>query len=341
MALFPALFANEKFKETVGRDFAERRQSHAYIFEGGEGSGRTTAALCCAAALACTGDSDDMPCGKCIACRKVFNGYSPDVEIISRPNDRKTIGVDAVRAIRENLWIAPNDGEYRIYVIDEADTMTSEAQNALLISLEEPPPFVIFILLVQSSEALLETVRSRATLIRMERLSAQKITEFLKTNVQSADFALKFPDRTAQIAASADGCAGKALEALIAASGDKKASKKADEFDPHDAADRLCGALISADRGAALDIMRSLPKGNETVIEVFGNCQSALRDIMAAKAGAKVDRDFYADAETPSILARKTTLKRLSELFSAFDEYIRLLDRSANASIITTLAAMA
>ena len=340
MAIFPALFANEKLKEAVGRDFASRRHSHAYIFEGEDGSGRMTAALSCAAALSCEGDGGDVPCGRCPACRKVFGRYSADLEIVSRPIDRKTIGVEAVRAIRENLWITPNDGDHRVYIIEEADKMTPEAQNALLISLEEPPPFVVFILLAENAEALLETVRSRSTLVRMERLSRERTLEFLRRNEQSAAFAAKFPEKAAQIAASADGSAGKALAAAIEAAGKKKSAAKSDAFDPHDAAERLCEALIAADRAAALDVTRSFPKGSENSRAVFELCQAALRDLMTAKSGAALEPVFFSDPAKRSSLAKKTTMKRLSKLFSAFDEYILLLSQNTNEIIITTLAAM-
>ena len=340
MVIFPALFGNERLKESAGRDFADRRHSHAYIFEGKDGSGKMTAALNCAAALACENRGDVVPCGECVACRKVFGGFSPDVEIISRPNDRKTIGVDSVRAVRENLWITPNDGDHRVYIIDDADKMTPEAQNALLISLEEPPPFVVFILLAENSEALLETVRSRATTIRMERLSFERTLEFLRRNEATAAFVSKYPEKAAHIAASADGSAGKALEAAIEASGKKKSCAKADAFDARAAAERLCEALILSDRAAALDITRSIPKGSENSRAVFSLCQAALRDVMAAKSKAPVERSFFEDEQKLAFLSRCATMKRLSKLFAAFDEYIWLLTQSTNEVIVTTLAAM-
>ena len=339
MVIFPALFGNEKLKESVGRDFAEGRHSHAYIFEGDDGSGKMTAALSCAAALGCEGDGDAVPCGKCPACRKVFGRFSVDLDIVTRSPDRKTIGVEAARGIRENLWITPNDGDFRVCVIDEADKMTPEAQNALLISLEEPPPFFVFILLAENAEALLETVRSRATLVRMERLSAERTLEFLRRDERSADFAAKFPDKAAQIAASCDGCAGKALAAVEAAAS-KKPGAKAEAFDPHAAAERLCEALVASDRVASLDLVRSIPKGSENSRAVFELCQAALRDVMTAKSGAALDRAFFADGEKLASLAKKTTMKRLAALFSALDEYIALLSQNTNEIIITTLAAM-
>lgn len=337
--IFPALFGNEKLKSSVGRDFAARRHSHAYIFEGCEGSGRMTAALSCAAALVCKRHGDSVPCGRCVACRKVFDGYSPDVEVISL-TDRKSIGVDSVRAIRENLYVTPNDGDYRIYIIDGAETLTVQAQNALLISLEEPPPFIVFILLTASAEKLIETVRSRATLIRMESFTPEKIAEFLRCNGKSAEFASKNPRRVEEIAASCGNSPGKALELVSAEIGAKKPGKRDEGFDPHSAADRLCEALLSADRAAALDVTRSIPKGSENSRAVLSLCLDALRDIMSAKCHATYEPIFYTGTKKADALARKTTLRRLSKLFSAIEEYIWLLTQNSSEIIITTLVAM-
>lgn len=337
--IFPALFGNEKLKDSVGRDFAARRHSHAYIFEGEQGSGKMTAALCCAAALVCERGADSVPCGRCVACRKVFDGYSPDVEVISL-TDRKSIGVDAVRAIRENLYVTPNDGDYRVYIIDGAETLTVQAQNALLISLEEPPPFVVFILLTTSAEKLIETVRSRAVLIRMERFTPERIVEFLRGREELAGFADKNPKRAGEIASSCANSPGRALELAVAETGAKKSVKRDDSLEAHSLAERLCEALLTSDRVAALDVTRAIPKGSENSRAVLTLCLDALRDVMTAKCRAACEPIFYTDTEKVAALARKTTLRRLNKLFPAIEEYIWLLTQNSSEVIVTTLAAM-
>ena len=336
--IFPALFGNEKFKETVGRDFAAGRNSHAYIFEGEQGSGRMTAALSCAAALSCERRGDAFPCGKCLSCRKIFGGYSPDVIVVERPIDRKTIGVNAVRAIRDDLWVTPNDGDFRVYIIKEAELMTPEAQNALLISLEEPPPFVVFILLTVSAEKLIETVRSRSTLMRMERFSEERILEFLTQNEDTRAYAAAHPEQARTIAASSLGSPGLALEAVLSKNDAKTAVKK-DAFDAHDAADRLCEALIVSNRAGVLDVMRSIPKGSENSRAVIELCISALRDVTVRRSGARSQAMFYTDGDRVSLLAKKASAKRIDKLFRALDEYASLLAQNANETIITTLIA--
>lgn len=340
--IFPALFGNERLKDSVGRDFAARRHSHAYIFEGDRGSGKMTAALCCAAALACENAENSIPCGRCIACRKVFGGYSPDVEVISLA-DRKSIGVDAVRAIRDGLYITPNDGDYRVYIIDGAETLTVQAQNALLISLEEPPPFVVFILLTVSAEKLIETIRSRAVLIRMEHFTPEQIVEFLRGREELGTFVERNPGRAEHIAAASAGSPEKALELAVTAAGAagvKKAPKHDDGSDMHSLAGRLCEALLTTDRVSALDVTRAIPRGSENARKVLSLCLDALRDVMTAKCRSVSEPIFYTDVEKAAELARRTTLRRLSKLASALEEYIWLLTQNSSEVIITTLAAM-
>ena len=120
-----------------------------------------------------------LPCGKCLACRKIAEGVSPDVTFIRRAEDRATLGVSIIRDLREDLYIAPNENEKKVYIIEEADRMTDEAQNALLLSLESPPPYVVFLLLTQNVDSLLETIRSRAPVLRLQTFGADEIHNFL------------------------------------------------------------------------------------------------------------------------------------------------------------------
>lgn len=132
--IFPLLSGNEKLKALLGAHIAEGKLSHAYIFEGDDGSGKMTCALSAAASLACEKRNDalsPLPCGKCTSCRKIFGLFSPDVHIVS-PKEKKSIGVDAIRDITSSLYISPNENDYCVYIIDDAHLMTAQAQNALL-----------------------------------------------------------------------------------------------------------------------------------------------------------------------------------------------------------------
>lgn len=337
--IFPSLFGNEKLKETFGAEFLSGRQSHAYILEGADGTGKMTAALSAAAALSCEKRDDPsapLPCGECLSCRKIFGGISPDVCVISA-GDRKSIGVESVRELKANLYVVPNDCDYRVYIIDDAHIMTAQAQNALLISLEEPPPFVVFFLLTNDSQALLETIRSRSPVIRMEKLTPERIGEFLAGRPEAKKL-LQNETKIREICVMSSPSAGRALELVSRAAGAKSAKDTQEEKRSHAAA--LCAALIRGDRAAILDTVRAFPKGRENVREILLLCGDALRDVMVMKCAPESGTVFYANAEDAAVLSRKTTAARANSLFSAIDKYADLLGRNASEAIITTLLCM-
>ena len=142
---------------------AERRLSHAYMLTGPAGRSRDMAARRLAAALLC--QEQDAPCGVCRDCRKTLEGVHPDVAVVSRGQGEKgpaqEIRVGQIRAMTADAAVAPNEAARKVYIIDEAERMNTEAQNALLKSLEDPPGHACFILCAAASDGLLPTVRSR------------------------------------------------------------------------------------------------------------------------------------------------------------------------------------
>ena len=155
---------NEALRARLGGELARGAISHAYIVEGEAGCGKHTLARAIALAMACEQREGEgpFPCMSCPSCRKILAGNSPDVITVSREEDKVTMGVDVIRALREDVPLYPNDLDIKLYIIEDAHTMTTQAQNALLLTLEEPPPFVMFLLLTERADALLETIRSRA-----------------------------------------------------------------------------------------------------------------------------------------------------------------------------------
>jgi hypothetical protein len=135
---------------------------HAILIDAGSEAKRSALALYIAEAFVCS--SDKKPCRKCNGCVKVESGIHPDV-LIYDPNDsnEKTFKVSAVRDIRQNAYIIPNEAENKVFVLKQADKMNSQAQNALLKILEEPPSHVVFILECESRAAMLPTIMSRVT----------------------------------------------------------------------------------------------------------------------------------------------------------------------------------
>ncbi len=336
--IFPRLFGNEKLKNTLGCEILNGKQSHAYIIEGAGKSGKMTAALSAAAALSCENRNADgvpLPCGECNSCRKVFKGISPDVFVISA-GERKSVGVESIRELKSSLYEVPNDGDYKVYIIDDAQLMTTQAQNALLISLEEPPPFAVFFLLTQDAQALLETVRSRSPIIRMEKLTPERIGEFLAGRPELKDNPLR-AEMIKEICMMSAPSAGRALE-LVSLASSKSAAKDGEEKRKHAAA--FCTALICGSHADILDAVRAFPKGRDNVRDILLLCGDALRDVMTARCAPGAGTLFFTSADDAAALARKTTAARLSSLFSAIDEYAELLRRNANETVVTTLLCM-
>ena len=187
--IFSTLVGNKYIKETLGTDIRNGQAAHAYILSGPVGSGKHTAARLCSAASVCEHRTDPnyaLPCTECPSCRKILRDISADVIFINS-GSRATIGVEQIRNIRQDLYITPNDGERKFYIIEEAEKMTVQAQNALLLSLEEPPSFVTFFLLTTDAAALLETIRSRAPVLSMELFYPDAVMDWLRTQKGGSD----------------------------------------------------------------------------------------------------------------------------------------------------------
>ena len=141
------------------------RFPHALILEGGAGQEKTEAALFLARAAVCTGEN--KPCGHCPGCRKALASSHPDIYVAGGGAAARSFHVEAIRFIRSDAYIKPNEAPRKVYVLLEAQTMSEQAQNALLKILEEPPENVLFLLTVPSASALLATVRSRSQLLTL------------------------------------------------------------------------------------------------------------------------------------------------------------------------------
>ncbi len=179
--------------------------SHCYILEGPAGSGRRTLARLLAAAMECEGKVS--PCGHCNPCRKVMKDEHPDV--ITVDSDKATVPISLIRQMQSDAYIRPNEGNRKVYILPRAQDMQGPAQNALLKLLEEPPAYCAFILITDSADKLLETVRSRAVVLTLAPLSTAVLTDALKEQRPEASEAA-----IARAADRSDGYLGKALSLL-------------------------------------------------------------------------------------------------------------------------------
>ncbi len=304
------LFGNEALKATL-RGFASKRAfPNAFMISGPEGSGKSTAALLFAMAIACKGES--RPCGKCPSCRKISDGISPDVITVGLVKDRKTIGIESVREITDSAYILPNDLDVKIYVIKDAERLTAQAQNALLKIFEEGPRSVYFILLTSAPSQLLPTVRSRAPEIKTEVFTDKKLTELLTENVKkAAELTSKDEAAFRRIVSASGGSYGKALSILEGKN--KKAPqliKKAENI----------VTLLSEKDGARLLLSLLDESGErENYSSILSLMQNALRDLAMVKKGGDGDMIFYSDRALAAELSEKFPISTLVRLTDVLD----------------------
>src|SRR6187551_2972347 len=162
--------------QTLVNAMTTKRIAQAYLFSGTRGVGKTTVARILAKALNCEQGPTGMPCGICINCMEIAQGHSVDVIEIDGASNTS---VDDVREIRENVKFTPFKGAYRVYIIDEVHMLSNSAFNALLKTLEEPPPHVVFIFATTEIRKVPVTVLSRCQRFDLKRIDAAVMADFL------------------------------------------------------------------------------------------------------------------------------------------------------------------
>src|ERR1700690_947031 len=173
---FAEVIGHEHVPRTLANAIVSGRVAHAYIFSGARGVGKTTTARILAKALNCTQGPTPTPCNECDSCREITAGNSLDVLEIDAASNR---GIDQVRELRDMVRYAPAGGRYKVVLLDEAHMLTSEASNALLKTLEEPPDKVVFVMATTEPESLAETIRSRSQHFHFRALSFAEIAQAL------------------------------------------------------------------------------------------------------------------------------------------------------------------
>ena len=268
----------QTFKEVVGQShlvttlqnaITTNKIHHAYLFCGPRGIGKTTIARIFAKAVNCTNniietefskDINPEPCNECDNCEAITAGKSFDVIEMDAASNRS---VDDIRELRENVKLSPASCRYKVYIIDEAHQLTSEAFNALLKTLEEPPPHVIFILATTERHKIPTNIHSRCLDFALRYLPHQSVVSRLKIICDSVNFAID-EDALYLIAQQSEGCLRDAVNILeqVLASGDEKAS--ADEvsallgFGPYHLMEQVVDSIISRNTQSCLQTLDAL-----------------------------------------------------------------------------------
>ena len=173
---FDTLVGQQAVKTALSNALASGRIAHAYLFAGPRSTGKTSTARILAKALNCDKGPTAHPCGECVNCERITAGTSMDVFEIDAASNR---GIEEIKTLREQLAFAPVNGRYKVYIIDEVHMLTTEAFNALLKTLEEPPAHVIFILATTDPHKIPATIHSRCQRFDFRRVTVEEITDHL------------------------------------------------------------------------------------------------------------------------------------------------------------------
>lgn len=327
---FPRLLGNEETKKRIGRAIEAGMIPHAFLIGGPSGSGKSTLAIEMAAAMNCEKKADKdspLPCGECSACRRIYSGNYPDVKILEKKKDKATLGVDPVKDFREDMFLSSTESEHKIYIIDDAECMTTEAQNALLKVLEEPPAAVSILLLAKECDRILTTIKSRAQYIAMSRFDDEALSEWL-LNESAEARTLRATDKAkfSGLVMSADGRLGLAKQLV--------SRKLLDESEEER------GEIIELIRAAGqkpsyAGIYSALSRFPTKRVELslsLERLMSALRDLLVIKYDEGANTVFFPSANEAIRLCGDISSKRIVAIYDAVSEAHELCSRNANVS---------
>ena len=187
MAVFQDIIGQEQIKEHLQNALSTGKISHAYIINGEKSTGKEFIAKVFAMALQCEKGEID-PCQECHSCKQALTNNHPDIIRLTheKPN---TISVDDIRAqVNNDVGIKPYSGPYKVYIINEAEKMTPQAQNAILKTLEEPPAYAVILLLTSNVNSLLPTILSRCVVLNMKPVADELVKKYLMEQLQVPDY---------------------------------------------------------------------------------------------------------------------------------------------------------
>lgn len=314
----------KEVRESLKKTVESGKIPHAFLFSGPKGSGKTSAARILAKVVNCENRRKDSvePCNRCNQCKSITQGGNIDVIELDAASHR---GIDDVRTLRNAVKLAPAKAKKKVYVIDEAHMLTLEASNALLKTLEEPPEHVMFILATTNPEKLIETIRSRATLIVFKKASEEEIVRSLRRKVRAEK--LKVENEVLKLMAKAsDGAfrdADKLLEQLITEKIPFK-EKEIEEFLFQKKTidiEKFLSLLARKETKEALNAVEKVSQAGVSMQNFLEATLSRLRGALLAKLGLEGD-DIYDFSQDQIVYLIKLFSRAAGELPTAVLEQI-------------------
>jgi DNA polymerase-3 subunit gamma/tau len=306
--------------------------SHAYLFCGPRGTGKTSTGRILAKAVNCTDKKSGEPCNSCEMCRSITEGRSMDVIEIDAASNR---GIDEIRELRERVNYAPAKARYKVYIIDEFHMLTKEASNALLKTLEEPPSSVIFILATTEAHKVLPTIMSRCQRFDFRRISQKDIMEKLQLVCKDENIKIK-EDALNLIAKNSTGSlrdAENLLEKLFTCYGQDISSKQVKEvlgITGDERARELVQYIVDGNIPAGIKTINSVNNDGLDLKQFNRELVAYLRGLLLIKSGYQKDIDFT--VEEIAVLTHMSASVSTERVLRAIK-----LSESSNSILITIL----
>ena len=338
-------FRPTKFSEMVGQDHIKKtlinqliadRVGHAYLFNGGRGTGKTTTAKILARAVNCLNPQNGEPCNECEICKGALDGSLTDIiEMDAASNN----SVEDVRQIREAVNFLPTKAKYRVYIIDEVHMLSTGAFNALLKTLEEPPEHVKFILATTEPQKLPATILSRCQRFDFKRISNEDIIKDLKyvckeSNIQITDSALNL------IAILAEGGMRDALSIL-----ERCSQEGEDQIDENRVKDlvgipkttyinQIVNNIVEKKSEEALNTLQEIIDDGKDIGNLIWEIIKYIKDILLYKSTSKTEMYNNEEIEAIKSVAEKVSKQQLIDLICEFSEIENTMKQSSQKLII-------
>jgi DNA polymerase III subunit gamma/tau len=310
---FAELIGQEHVRTTLENAIAQRRIAHGYIFSGQRGTGKTTVARILARCLNCIDGPTATPCGVCASCLEIAAGNSPDVIEIDAASNR---GINEMRELRENVRYRPARDRYKIFIVDEAHQITSEAFNALLKTLEEPPEWAVFILCTTEAHKIPTTIASRCQQFSFRSVDFAEVVKRME-EICGKEGIETNPEVLSVLAQAGEGSVRDSLSALdqaIACCGTKLDAAEVRGMlgmFSLDSLGEVSDALASEDSRKMLDLVMELERNGRSLQHFCRELARYFRNLLVAKV---------AGAHTKLIAASAQEQERLAEVARGFSE---------------------
>lgn len=315
------IFHEDIMKTLIG-NIREGKSANAYIFAGEKGLAKHEAARLFAHALVCDNEKE-APCGECRSCIESQAGTNPDIIVLEKEKDKATIGVESIRKLITDALNKPFYARRKVYIIDDGDDITPQAQNAFLKIFEEPPEYLVFIIVCENDNQLLETIRSRAVQVNFPRVSDEIVKRYIEK---------KYPDET-RIDFLVKYCAG------IPYAADEIIAREDFETMREDIL-MLIPKLLSKNKLHAFKVSSYFEENKDTAGEAFDMILMYLRDALVTAMGTPENVVNTDKRDRINILASSYTMQTL---MTAVDEVIfakKMIERHVKPGAVALHAAL-